>query len=150
MRVMADICHNSQTQEVDFNEFLEIMTKKMSEKEATEEILKSESLFDRDSKGYITFADLRQVTQELGEQLTDEEILDMLWVAVHDTVVDDDGMRCTPAHQLLADMKAGDGDGPHVSSENFVRAMKKSIEFGQQPLKFKITHATNAATNKLL
>jgi serine/threonine protein kinase/CRP-like cAMP-binding protein len=38
-------------------------------------------LFDRDNKGFISHNDLRLVTSELGEQLTDQELSDMAKVA---------------------------------------------------------------------
>ena len=59
---------------IDFNEFLQIMTAKMSEKESPEEIQKAFQLFDVDAKGEITFENLKAIACELGEAISDDEI----------------------------------------------------------------------------
>jgi hypothetical protein len=59
---------------IDFNEFLEMMTSKMSERDSREEILKAFRLFDDDETGKITLKNLRRVAKEIGEQMTDEEL----------------------------------------------------------------------------
>jgi hypothetical protein len=58
---------------IDFQEFLEMMTSKMSEKDSREEILKAFRLFDDEEKGKISFRNLKRVAKELGENMTDEE-----------------------------------------------------------------------------
>merc|ERR1712096_493547 len=59
---------------IDFNEFLEMMTAKMGEKDSKEEILKAFRLFDDDETGKISFKNLKRVAKELGENMTDEEL----------------------------------------------------------------------------
>jgi len=86
---------------IDFNEFLEMMTTKMSEKDSKEEILKAFRLFDDDETGKITFRNLKRVAKELGENMTDEELQEMI----------DEADR--------------DGDG-EISEEEFLRIMKKT------------------------
>merc|ERR1719245_2908643 len=86
---------------IDFNEFLEMMTTKMSEKDTREEILKAFRLFDDDESGFITLKNLRRVAKEIGESMTDEELQEMI----------DEADR--------------DGDG-QVSEEEFLRIMKKT------------------------
>ena len=59
---------------IDFDEFLQMMTAKMSEKDSREEILKAFRLFDDDETGKISFKNLKRVAKELGENMTDEEL----------------------------------------------------------------------------
>ena len=59
---------------IDFNDFLTLMTHKMSEKDSREEILKAFRLFDDDESGKISFRNLKRVAKELGENMTDEEL----------------------------------------------------------------------------
>ena len=63
---------------IDFNEFLEMMTAKMAEKDSREEILKAFRLFDDDESGKISFKNLKRVAKELGENMTDEELQEMI------------------------------------------------------------------------
>ncbi len=87
---------------IDFNEFLQLMSVKMSERDSKEEILKAFKLFDDDSTGKITFKNLKRVAKELGENLTDEELQEMI----------DEADR--------------DGDG-EINEDDFLRIMKKTV-----------------------
>lgn len=89
---------------IDFNDFLKIMSQKMAERDPKDEILKAFKLFDDDETGKISFKNLKRVTKELGENLTDEELQEM---------IDE------------ADM---DGDG-EVNESEFLRIMKKTEIF---------------------
>eukprot|EP00246_Nothoceros_aenigmaticus_P005557 TRINITY_DN17718_c0_g1_i1.p1 TRINITY_DN17718_c0_g1~~TRINITY_DN17718_c0_g1_i1.p1 ORF type:complete len:169 (+),score=36.99 TRINITY_DN17718_c0_g1_i1:177-683(+) len=73
---------------IEFDEFLVMMTQKMGERDSKEEILRAFRLFDTDSSGKITFAKLRSIASQLGENLTEDEISDMMELA------DRDGDRC--------------------------------------------------------
>merc|ERR1712025_849907 len=99
-KMIADI-DKDDSGTIDFNEFLEMMTTKMSEKDSREEILKAFRLFDDDESGFITLKNLRRVSKEIGENMTDEELQEMI----------DEADR--------------DGDG-QVSEEEFLRIMKKT------------------------
>ncbi|CAH3167554.1 unnamed protein product [Pocillopora meandrina] len=50
---------------IDFNEFLQMMTAKMSEKDSKEEILKAFKLFDDDNTGKISFKTLKELLKNL-------------------------------------------------------------------------------------
>lgn len=89
------------TGKIDFSDFLSVMTQKMAEKDSKEEILKAFRLFDDDETGKISFKNLKRVAKELGENLTDEELQEMI----------DEADR--------------DGDG-EVNQQEFLRIMKKT------------------------
>lgn len=59
---------------VTFDEFVEMVTPRMLNRDSREEIMKVFSLFDDDTTGAITFKNLKRVATELGENLTDEEL----------------------------------------------------------------------------
>lgn len=84
-----------------YNDFLSLMSVKMAEKDTKEEILKAFRLFDDDETGTISFKNLKRVAKELGENLTDEELQEMI----------DEADR------------SGDGE---VNQEEFLRIMKKT------------------------
>jgi len=84
-----------------FDNFLNLMARKISEKDSKEEILKAFKLFDDDETGKISFENLKRVAKELGENLTDEELQEMI----------DEADR--------------NGDG-EVDEDEFLRIMKKT------------------------
>uniref|UniRef100_A0A1A8FE15 Centrin 4 n=1 Tax=Nothobranchius korthausae TaxID=1143690 RepID=A0A1A8FE15_9TELE len=86
---------------VSFSDFVSMMTQKMTEKDSTEEIMKAFRLFDDDGTGKISFKNLKRVAKELGENLTDVELQEMI------------------------DEADQDGDG-EVSEQEFLRIMKKT------------------------
>lgn len=86
---------------VTFDDFLSLMSSKMSDKDVKEEILKAFKLFDDDSTGKISFRNLKRVAETLGESLTDEELQEMI----------DEADR--------------DGDG-EINQDEFFRIMKKT------------------------
>ena len=63
---------------IDFHEFLAIMMKKMQEPDQKDALDEAFQLFDKDGDGDITFEDLKAVAVELNENMTDEELLEML------------------------------------------------------------------------
>ena len=77
------------------------MAAKMANRDPKDEILKAFRLFDDDETGKISFKNLKRVAKELGENMTDEELQEMI----------DEADR--------------DGDG-EVSEEEFIRIMKKT------------------------
>merc|ERR1711967_134935 len=76
-KMIADI-DNDGNGDIDFAEFLEMMTGKMGEKDTREDIEKVFKLFDDDNTGKISLRNLRRVAQELGENIDEEELQDMI------------------------------------------------------------------------
>lgn len=67
---------------IGFEEFLTIATSKVSDKNSKKETDKIFRMFDssdssRQGKGYITLNDLKRIAEDLGEEMTEEEIQDM-------------------------------------------------------------------------
>ena len=89
---------------IDYNEFLDMMTQKMAERDPREEMLKAFRLFDDDESGKISFRNLKRVAKELGENMTDDEIQEMIEEADRD----------------------GDGE---ISEDEFMRIMRKTNLF---------------------
>jgi calmodulin len=63
---------------IDFGEFIEMMPTQERDENAEEEMLEAFRVFDTDGNGSITADELRQIFNNLGEKLTDEEISDMI------------------------------------------------------------------------
>ena len=65
---------------IDFNELLNMMTAHMGGRDSREETAKVFRLFDDDETGKIPlrFKNLKRVAQELGENMTDEELQEMI------------------------------------------------------------------------
>ena len=89
---------------IEFDEFLAMMTAKMGARDRREDLMKAFRLFDDDETGKISFKNLKRVAKELGENMTDEELQEMI----------DEADR--------------DGDG-EVNEEEFFRIMKKTSLF---------------------
>ena len=65
---------------IDYNDFLDIMTTKMSEKDSEQELAKAFILFSR-NKDQIEFEDLKAIAKELGENMSDDELKEMMFEA---------------------------------------------------------------------
>ena len=72
---------------IDFEEFVEMMTGKMGDRDSPDEIRRVFKLFDDDETGRISFRNLKRVARELGENMTDEELQEMInKVSAHERV----------------------------------------------------------------
>ncbi|KAG5486865.1 hypothetical protein LSCM4_06331 [Leishmania orientalis] len=92
---------NAGSDVISFSQFVQIMSHKMSQRDSREEMLKAFVLFDTEGTGKISFQNLKRVAMELGENMADAELQEMI----------DEADR--------------DGDG-EVSEEEFLRLMKKT------------------------
>merc|ERR1719446_1015817 len=63
---------------VEFEEFIEMMEGKMSNKDPVEEMKKAFKTFDDDGTGKITFKNMQRVAKELGEAMSDADIQDVI------------------------------------------------------------------------
>ena len=77
-QMIASVDGAAATGMIDFNEFLELLLAKMGEKDTKEDAMRAFRQFDVDQTGKITFENLKAVSRELGEDMTDEEISEMI------------------------------------------------------------------------
>jgi centrin-1 len=99
-QMFIDLDKDLSSATVTFDEFVEMVTPRMKNRDSRDEIMKVFALFDDDSKGGISFKNLKRVAAELGENLTDEEL------------------------QEMVDEADRDGDGL-INEEEFYRVMRK-------------------------
>jgi len=91
------------TQALSFEEFVKIVGPKMKDKNSREEIAKVFKLFDEDNTGRISFKNLKKIAQEVGENLSDDEL-----------------------HEMIEEAdRTGDG---LISLDDFYRVMKKRAD----------------------
>merc|ERR1712139_127353 len=64
--------------EIEFGEFLEVMTAKISDKNTKEEIDRVFKLFDKDRNGTLEADDLSRVCKELGEDMSEEDVREVI------------------------------------------------------------------------
>lgn len=63
---------------LDFDEFLELMTSRMADRDSKEELHKVFRLIDDDGSEAISIKNLTRVCKELGETMTEKEIEEMI------------------------------------------------------------------------
>merc|ERR1719265_2119619 len=96
-KMISDV-DNDGSGTIEFNEFLQMMSQKILNRDPKDEILKAFRLFDDDETVNTSLKNLKRVAKELGERMTDEELQEMI----------DEADR--------------DGDG-EVNEEEFLRIM---------------------------
>lgn len=89
---------------MEFPEFLKLVNRTLQDRDPREEIEKAFMRFDDDNTKRISFRNLKRVALELGEELTDEELNEMIKAADQD----------------------GDGE---ISKEEFIKLMEKAQMF---------------------
>jgi len=64
--------------EIEFPEFLQLMAKKLQTADSIDEMREAFLVFDRDKSGSVTASELKHVMSNLGEQVSDEEVEEMI------------------------------------------------------------------------
>lgn len=75
--MISDIDKNGNG-EIDFEEFLDLMTVKLGDSDSREDVQKVFNLFDDDKTGFISIQNLKRVAKDLGETMSDAELLEMI------------------------------------------------------------------------
>ncbi|EGR31049.1 hypothetical protein IMG5_118850 [Ichthyophthirius multifiliis] len=78
---------NDYSRGMEFEEFLKISTSKISDKDSKKEVQKVFNMFDLKKNNRVSVNELKQISVDLGEEMTDDELLKMFKKAD----LDDDG-----------------------------------------------------------
>jgi Ca2+-binding EF-hand superfamily protein len=76
-RLVSDLDSANPTM-IDFNDFLKIIQELLPTRNPREELEEAFKLFDVDGTGRITFKNLKDVVTGMGEQLTEQEIIEII------------------------------------------------------------------------
>ena len=82
-RMLAEIGRDPGSS-IGFEDFSDLLSVRMQTKGSREDVMKIFRLFDEDNVGKVTFKALKRVAQELGENLSDTEIAEMIEEADRD------------------------------------------------------------------
>ena len=63
---------------IDFEEWLSLMTKRVSDKDTRANINKVFALYDDERTGFISVKNLRRIAQELSENISEEELQELI------------------------------------------------------------------------
>ncbi|XP_073442854.1 centrin-3 [Dendrobates tinctorius] len=77
LRILKDY-DGEVTGRISFEDFNEVVTDLILDRDPQEEMMKAFKLFDDDDSGRISMRNLRRVARELGENMTDEELRAMI------------------------------------------------------------------------
>merc|ERR1739844_837469 len=75
-QMIADLDQNGTP--IGFDEFLDAITQKLGDKDTRDGVYKIFQLFDDDKKGHISIKNLKRVSKELGETMSEEELKEMI------------------------------------------------------------------------
>jgi Ca2+-binding EF-hand superfamily protein len=81
--MISDLVEEGRGQ-IDFNEFLDLMTARVSNKDTREDLKKVFNLFDDEKSGYISIKSLKKVIKDLGENIDEHELQEMIEKADQD------------------------------------------------------------------
>merc|ERR1712124_240360 len=86
-KMIADVDDDG-SGEIGFDEFLQMMTDKILNKDPKDDMLKAFRLFDDDQTGSVSLKNLKRVSRETNQTLSDDELQEML----NDADKDEDGV----------------------------------------------------------
>jgi calmodulin len=90
---------------IDINEFLTMMSHVASPQDSEDELLQAFKVFDRDNSGTISISEMRDVLKALGEDLSDQDINEIMSAADSDgdRAIDCEcnGCYCPGARRML-------------------------------------------------
>lgn len=98
MKSIKDRLDSGATNRISFDEFMDLMTEKFSERNPKDEALMAFDLFDEDKKGKINMKNLKKAVKEINENLSDSEL------------------------KAIMDEFDTDGDG-YITKEDFMKIM---------------------------
>ena len=81
LKKMVTEVDKDNTGQLEFDGYLNIILNKMAERPSTEDLQKAFRLFDPAGKKHIDFYDLKRIAAQIGEQIEDEELMDMIRLA---------------------------------------------------------------------
>lgn len=84
IRKMMNDLGKEPTDTIKFDEFVLCMKDRMQDKCTKEEVMKIFALFDDEQTGKITFRNLKRVAMEIGENISDEDLREMIEEADRD------------------------------------------------------------------
>ena len=76
-KMVADV-DKDENGSIEFDEFVDMMTSRMANRDSKEEVMKVFRLFTDEGSDYITFRNLKRVVTELNEGLSDDEMMEMI------------------------------------------------------------------------
>ena len=85
-RIIQELDPNN-TGAIDYQNFSDLIHSKMSERDQIDDIRTAFDMLDFDKTNKITFKNLKQIAKELGEELTDKEIQEL----INEADTDNDG-----------------------------------------------------------
>ena len=78
VRAIVRDVDTKETGKIETRQFVQILTKMYNDRDPEEEIRKAFKLFDTDNSGKISLRNMRAITQELGEDIQEDELQAMI------------------------------------------------------------------------
>merc|ERR1719469_214603 len=78
LRAMIAEVDDDGNESIEFPEFLKLMASKLQDTDSVEEMREAFLVFDRDKSGSVSASELKHVMNNLGEQVTNEEVEEMI------------------------------------------------------------------------